>query len=150
MTKINPKPLNLKLARFTPAWAKPQRARRSLVIVMYALLFATGFVSRLDDLLLFKLLELAGGIGVAICFAWLIGATGARADMTDEFLDERERKQRDQIYRPAFIYLMGFIAISFISSRLFSGEAFIGLLFFAGILLPTAVLAWVEANPLEV
>ncbi len=150
MTKTNPKPLNLKLARFTPAWAKPQRSRRRLVVVMYALLFVTGFLPTVSDSLLFKLLELAGSIAVAVCFVWLIGATGARADMTDEFLDERERKQRDQVYRPAFIFLMGLIAISFIGSKLFSGETFIGLLFFSGVLLPTAVLAWVEANPLEV
>jgi hypothetical protein len=75
--------------------------------------------------------------------------------MPDDYLDERERGQRDQVYRLAFINLMGLIALGFVISRFtpaferLPSETLIGLLFFVGMLMPTTVLAWIEPDPVQ-
>jgi uncharacterized membrane protein YbjE (DUF340 family) len=152
MTHVKPEPLNLQFVRITPNWAKPQRARRTLAITMYAMLFVSEILFLQDYLAL----QFLAGLGMVITmtsFGWLIGATNARADMPNEFLDERERSTRDQTYRFAFINVMGVIALGFLSSSLtpwlnnFSAPELIVLLFFVGALMPTAVQAWVEPDP---
>jgi Ca2+/Na+ antiporter len=152
MTQTKPEPLNLKLIRITPTWAKRQSARRALVIAMYTLPFVAGVLSVQTPLA--RVFAGLGVIATITCFAWLVGATSARADMPDEYLDERERSQRDRVYRLSFINLMGLIALAFVISRfvpqapLLSGDTVIGLLFFFGMLMPTAVLAWIEPDPI--
>ena len=154
MTQAKPEPLNIQFARFTPRWAKPQRARRALVIAMYAVPFVAGALAASHQ----PVLLILAGLGVLftiLCFVWLIGATSARADMPNDYLDERERSERDQTYRIAFINVMGVIALGFLVSRFtpwldnVSAPALIGLLFFVGMLMPTAVQAWVEPDPIE-
>ena len=153
MTHAKSEPLNLQLVRITPKWAKPQRARRSLVIAMYASLFASEILF-LQDHLTLQFLASLGMIATITCFAWLVGATNARADMPNEHLDERERSSRDQTYRFAFINVMGMIALGFLVSVLtpwlnnFSAPELIVLLLFAGLVMPTAVQAWVEPDPI--
>jgi uncharacterized membrane protein YbjE (DUF340 family) len=155
MTQSRPEPLNLKLSHITPAWARPQRARRILAVVMYSLPFLTGTLAGLTDTWLTRGLTALAVIASVICFLWLVGATSARADMPNEYLDEREITQRDQVYRLAFINLMGLIALGFMISRfmpgfeLLSSATLIGLLFFVGLLMPTAVLAWIEPDPVQ-
>ena len=150
-----PEPLNLKLARFTPAWARPQRARRALAALMYALPLLAGVLSNLTDSALSRIAALIGAVAAVVIFAWLVGATGARADMPDAYLDERERAQRSEVYRLAFINLMGIVALGFLASRFLPGferlpaSGLVGLLFFVGMLMPTAVQAWIEPDPVQ-
>jgi uncharacterized membrane protein YbjE (DUF340 family) len=159
MTQTRPEPLNLKLSRITPAWARPQRARRILVIAMFTLPFAAGTLAGLlssgANAWPIRVLAVLGVLAGLVCYAWLVGATSARADMPDDYLDERERGQRDQVYRLAFINLMGLIALGFVISRFtpaferLPSETLIGLLFFVGMLMPTTVLAWIEPDPVQ-
>ncbi|NJK45713.1 MAG: hypothetical protein HC933_16895 [Pleurocapsa sp. SU_196_0] len=153
MTRVRPEPLNLKLVRWTPRWVRPQRVRRMLVVALYTLPLATGFLNRDDAHLMFKLLAGFAWLAAIICLIWLIGATNARADMPDADLDERERLQRDQVYRLAFINTTGFTAAMFMLSlftpvfQSIPSSSLLLTLFFVALPMPTATLAWIDPDP---
>ena len=53
-----------------------------------------------------------------VSLLWLMGATGARADLPDAYLDERERGLRDRVFRLSFVWLMGVIALTYMGFTL--------------------------------
>jgi hypothetical protein len=151
MTANQQEPLNLKLSRITPAWAKPRAARRILVIVMYAAPTLGALVVGAAQNDPFRLVGLPLFLLYPLCWAWLAGATQARADLPDAYLDEREVGLRNQAYMGAFKGLMFVIAIVFALTTLFdrsrfSASSLIALLFTFGLPLPTAVLAWMQPD----
>lgn len=151
-------PLNLLLSRITPRWVRSRVWRRRLALAYYfvpALWLAVG--AGLPSSLPW-LAPLALGIPI-ISLLWLMGATGARADLPDAYLDERERGFRDRVFRVSFVLLMGVVALCFSGFTLaeFFGlelprvplQGLFALLFFVGLPLPTVVQAWREPDPLE-
>ncbi len=150
---MNQEPLNFKLARITPKWAFRQRARRFLIAMFFAVPFvagvAAGYLNSLWSLLLAPL-----AIVPILCFLWLVGATGARADSPDEYLDEREIAMRNGVYLNAFRLLGAIIAFGFLVLTLFpnlpiTAKSVFATLFPIALLLPTFVLAWTQPDPLE-
>lgn len=94
-------------------------------------------------------------IADVVILAWLIGATRARADSPDEYLDEREIFVRNEVYLKSFrilgaIISLGFLVTPFLPTgiRLEPRDVF-SLLFPIVLFLPTCVLAWTQPDPLE-
>ncbi len=153
MTTMKQEPLNFKLTRVTPKWAFKQQARRILVLTLAASPIALGilpiivpqtFVYFFAPLLLIPIL----------CFVWLIGATYARADSPDEYLDEREIVVRNEVYLDSFRIIGAIIALGFIVFTIFpdtriDAKTVFYLLFPISMFLPTCVLAWKQPDPLE-
>ncbi len=151
MTANRQEPLNLKLGRITPAWAKPRAARRILVLVMYAAPTLGAFLIGAAQNNLFRFIGLLLFLLYPLCWAWLAGATQARADLPDTYLDEREVGLRNQAYLGAFRVLMFVVTLAFVLNTLFnlsklSASDLLALLFPFGLPLPTAVLAWMQPD----
>jgi hypothetical protein len=150
---MQPEPLNFKLTKITPKWAFKQAARRWMVILFFAVPFvagtAAGFINSLWSLLFapFALVPV-------VLFLWLVGATQARADSPDQYLDEREVAQRNAVYLEAFRIVGGLIALGFIVTTLLpslqlEAKTVFAVFFPLLIVLPTFVLAWTQPDPLE-
>jgi hypothetical protein len=156
MTRERQPPLNLKLVKLTPKWAFTQRARRGLVVALYAAPITASIIAALGNGAIGALFVTIPLLLSAIVFLlWLVGATQARADLPDEYLDEREIKVRNEVFLNAFRILMALISIAFIISEFLAEFArvrpvqIIGLLFFLGLFLPTAIMAWTQPDPLR-
>ena len=160
-------PLNFKLSRVTPKWAFKQSARRFLVITFFLVPFVAGTAAGYINSL-WSLLFAPFAIVPIVCFLWLVGATGARADSPDEYLDERERSLRDHAHRIAYWVLSGILGgifglvAGFISTReaeyvllqvsdFARLDVLVYLLAFWALFLglPTTIIAWLEPDPLE-
>ncbi len=156
MMKTQPEPLNFKLARVTPLWAFKQYARRALVIALmlspFALLLAP-LISSNNQLFAVVLASLFL-IGYIVILAWLIGATRARADSPDAYLDEREIAMRNEVYLKSFRIIGALVSVGFVIFTVFPdapvpARGVFGLLFPIVLFLPTCVLAWTQPDPLE-
>lgn len=148
-----PEPLNFKLSRVTPKWALKQRTRRWIVILFFAVPFLAGVAAGYINSL-WSLLFAPFAIVPIVLLAWLIGATKARADSPDEYLDEREIAVRNVVYLEAFRVIGAVIAVGFIVTNLlpdFKLEArtILGVLFPLVLILPTCILAWTQPDPPE-
>ena len=150
---MQPEPINFKMARITPKWAFKQNARRWLVIAFFVIPFlagaAAGYIQSIWSLLFAPF-----AIVPILCFIWLVGATGARADSPDEYLDEREIAMRNEVYLQAFriigaIISLGFIVFTVFPNTPMNAKTFLSFLFPIMIFLPTCVLAWTQPDPLE-
>jgi hypothetical protein len=157
MNSTQTEPLNLRLVRITPRWVRSRAWRRRLAVAYY---LAPTLWLVLGAVWPSSLLWLAPfGLGIPLLsLLWLMGATGARADLPDTLLDEREQQLRGEVYQSAFIFLMGMVALVYLVLTLLEAVGvnlpleprnLIGLLFFAGFPLPTLVQAWREPEPLE-
>lgn len=150
---IPQEPLNFKLSRVTPRWAFKQSARRWLVVLFFLVPFVAGIgAGYLYSL--WSLLFAPFAIMPILCFIWLVGATGARADSPDEFLDEREIAMRNEAYLNAFRILGAILALGFMVLTLFpdlpiTAKSVLAILFPIALLLPTFTLAWTQPDPLE-
>jgi hypothetical protein len=148
-----PQPLNFKLAQITPKWAFKQLARRWLVILFFVVPFVAGVgAGYLNSL--WSLLFAPFAIVPILCFIWLVGATGARADAPNEYLDEREIAVRNEVYLNAFRILgavisLGFALLNFFPNLPIDAKTTLSLLFPLALLLPTFTLAWTQPDPLE-
>lgn len=154
MMKTQPEPLNFKLARVTPLWAFKQSSRRALVIALILSPFALILAVWLSSLNQFLGLVLAPLLLVAyiVILAWLIGATRARADSPDEYLDEREIAVRNEVYLKSFRIIGALIALGFATFTVFPdapipARVVFSLLFPIVMFLPTCVLAWAQPDP---
>jgi hypothetical protein len=150
---MKPEPLNFILARITPKWAFKQRARRFLIALFLAVPFVAGVAAGYLNSL-WSLLFAPFAIVPILCFLWLVGATGARADSPDEYLDEREIAVRNEVYLNAFrilgaIIALGFALLTFFPNAPISAKNVVATLFPIALLLPTFVLAWTQPDPLE-
>jgi hypothetical protein len=150
---MKPEPLNFKLARITPKWAFKQRARRFLIALFFAVPFVAGVAAGYLNSL-WSLLFAPFAIVPILCFLWLVGATGARADSPDEYLDEREIAVRNEVYLNAFrilgaILALGFAVLTFFPNLPITAENVVATLFPIALLLPTLVLAWTQPDLLE-
>ncbi len=146
-------PLNFKLARVTPKWAFKQSARRFLVITFFLVPFVAGTAAGYINSL-WSLLFAPFAIVPIVCFLWLVGATGARADSPDEYLDEREIAVRNEVYLNAFrilgaVIAFGFAVFTFFPDLPVGANNVFATLFPLAILLPTFTLAWTQPDPLE-
>ncbi len=150
---MQPEPINFKMARITPKWAFKQNARRWLVIAFFAVPFlagaAAGYIQSIWSLLFAPF-----AIVPILCFIWLVGATGARADSPDEYLDEREIAVRNQTYLNAFrilgaIIALGFAVFTFFPDISISTKNVFTILFPIALLLPTFTLAWTQPDAPE-
>lgn len=148
----NQEPLNFKLARVTPKWALKQRARRWMVILFFVVPFmagtTAGYINSLWSLLLAPF-----AIAPMVLLVWLIGATQARADSPDQYLDEREVAMRNVAYLEAFRVIGGLIALGFILTSLLpnlklEAKTVFAMLFPLMLVLPTCVLAWIQPDPI--
>jgi hypothetical protein len=150
---MQPEPLNFKLTKITPKWAFKQAARRWMVILFFAVPFlagtAAGFINSLWSLLFapFALVPV-------VLFLWLVGATQARADSPDQYLDEREVALRNATYLEAFrivgaLIALGFIVTTLLPSLQLEAKTVFAVFFPLVIVLPTFVLAWTQPDPLE-
>ncbi len=146
-------PINFKLARVTPKWALKQSARRSMVVLFFLVPFMAGVgAGYLNSL--WSLVFAPFALVPIIFFVWLVGATGARADSPDEYLDEREIAVRNQTYLNAFRILgamiaLGFGVLTFFPDLPISAKNVLAILFPVALLLPTFTLAWTQPDPLE-
>ena len=154
MMRSQPEPLNFKLARVTPRWAFKQSSRRVLVIVLCLtpLLFGTPVLA--NGALWTALLVIAALLFCIVCIAWLIGATHARADSPNEYLDEREIAMRNEVYLKSFRIVGALISLGFVVFTVFPdapipARGAFSLLFPIVMFLPTCVLAWTQPDPLE-
>jgi hypothetical protein len=150
---MKPEPLNFRLTRITPKWALKQRARRILVAAFFVVPFLAGVAAGYINSL-WSLLFAPFAIVPILCFLWLVGATGARADSPDEYLDEREIAVRNEVYLNAFRILgamiaLGFVLLTFFPNAPISAKNVVATLFPITLLLPTLVLAWTQPDPLE-
>jgi hypothetical protein len=150
---MNQEPLNFKLARITPKWAFKQRARRLLVAMFFLVPFVAGVAAGYLNSL-WSLLFTPFAIVPILSFLWLVGATGARADSPDEYLDEREIAVRNEVYLNAFrilgaIIAFGFALLTFFPNLPITARNVVATLFPIALLLPTFVLAWTQPDPLE-
>ncbi len=150
---MKPEPLNFKLARVTPKWAFKQQSRRFLVIAFFAVPFVAGTLAGYLNSL-WSLLLAPFALVPILCFLWLVGATGARADSPDEYLDEREIAIRNEVYLNAFrilgaIIVLGFAVFTFLPDLSVSPKTIFAVLFPIALLLPTFTLAWTQPDPLE-
>lgn len=150
---MNQEPLNFKLARITPKWAFRQRARRFLIAMFFAVPFVAGVAAGYLNSL-WSLLFAPFAIVPILCFLWLVGATGARADSPDEYLDEREIAVRNEVYLNAFrvlgaIIAVGYLVLTFFPNLSITAKNVVATLFPIALLLPTFVLAWTQPDPLE-
>jgi hypothetical protein len=148
-----PQPLNFKLARITPKWAFKQSARRWLVVLFFLVPFVAGTAAGYLNSL-WSLLFAPFAIFPILCFIWLVGATGARADAPNEYLDEREIAVRNETYLNAFRILGAIIALGYTVLTLFpdlpiTAKSVLAILFPITLLLPTFTLAWTQPDPLE-
>ncbi len=109
---MQPEPLNFKLARITPKWAFKQAARRILVLAFFVVPLVAGTLAGYLNSI-WSLLFLPFAVVPILCFLWLVGATGARADSPNEYLDEREIAIRNEVYLNAFRILGAVIALGF-------------------------------------
>ena len=147
------KPINFKLVQITPQWAFKQSARRWLVISFFLVPFVAGVgAGYLNSI--WSLVFAPFAIVPILCFIWLVGSTGARADSPDEFLDEREIAVRNETYLNAFrilgaILALGFGLLTFFPDLPISAKNVFALLFPIALLLPTLTLAWTQPDPLE-
>jgi hypothetical protein len=150
---MQPEPLNFKLARVTPKWAFKQAARRWMVVLLFAVPFlagtAAGYINSLWSLLFapFALVPI-------VLFLWLVGATHAKADSPDQYLDEREIVLRNQTYLEAFrivgfLIALGFILTTLLPNLQLEAKTVFAMLFPLMLILPTLVLAWIAPDPLE-
>ena len=152
MKSNQPEPLNFKLAKITPKWAFKQSARRMLVLLLAVSPFVAGIlISSIPSPYNLFLLPLV--FVPIICYAWLIGATHARADTPDEYLDEREIAFRNEVYLQAFRIIGALIALGFLVVTLFpqfpmNAKDVFTLLFPIVLFLPTCVLAWIQPDPI--
>ncbi len=154
MKTNQPELLNFKLAKITPKWAFKQRARRILIVALclspIVLWLSVAYFP--SDLLksVFAVIWLAL---VITCLTWLIGATHARADTPDEYLDEREIAVRNEVYLQAFriigaLVALGFLVVSMFPKVPLDAKTVFSLLFPIVLFLPTCVLAWVQPDPI--
>lgn len=151
--RTQPEPLNFKFARVTPKWAFKQSSRRALVIALILSPFAlllTVWLSSINQLLGVVLAPLML-VGYVVILAWLIGATRARADSPDEYLDEREIAIRNEVYLKSFRIIGALIALGFVTSTVFPDSPIptrvvFSLLFPIVMFLPTCVLAWTQPD----
>jgi hypothetical protein len=150
---MQPEPLNFKLARVTPKWALKQAARRWMVVLFFAVPFlagtAAGYINSLWSLLFAPF-----AIVPIVLFVWLVGATNAKADSPEQYLDEREIALRNQVYLESFRLVGALVALGFILTTLLpnlqlEAKTVFGMLFPLVIVLPTCVLAWIAPDPLE-
>jgi hypothetical protein len=89
-----------------------------------------------------------------VLFVWLVGATNAKADSPEQYLDEREIALRNQVYLESFRLVGALVALGFILTTLLpnlqlEAKTVFGMLFPLVIVLPTCVLAWIAPDPLE-
>lgn len=156
MMRSQSEPLNFKLARVTPRWAFRQSSRRALVVALMlsplALPLAV-WLSSLNQLLGVALAPLLL-VGYIVMLAWLIGATHAKADSPDEYLDEREIVVRNEVYLKSFrvigaLIALGFVGFTFFPDAPIPARVVFGLLFPIVLFLPTCVLAWTQPDSLE-
>ena len=154
MTREKQLPLNLKLVKITPKWAFGQRARRLLVIALYIAPLTASIIAALNNGANWTLfLAIPLFFAAIVSFFWLFGATQARADMPNEYLDEREIKVRNEVFLNAFRILMVLISVAFVIAEFLPETArvrpvqIIGLLFFLELFLPTATMAWTQPHP---
>jgi hypothetical protein len=153
MTNTKRPPINLQLSRFTPVWAKSRAARRLLVLTMYTAPLLSLLLLSLTQSDVWRIPAALPMLCYPVCLLWLMGATQARADLPDDYLDEREIAQRNEVFLNAFRWLMGLVALAYLLTTYipaFDNQApsqIIGLLFAAGLPLPTATLAWVQPDP---
>ena len=152
MMRSQPEPLNFKLARVTPKWAFRQSSRRALVIALCLtpLLFA-GLPALTSGALWTIAIAVPAILLFVVILAWLIGATHARADSPDEYLDEREIAMRNEVYLKSFRIIGAMISLGFIVFTVFpnapvSARGVFGLLFPIVLFLPTCVLAWTQPD----
>ena len=156
MMRSQPEPWNFKLARVTPKWAFQQRSRRVLVALLalspFAVILAV-LISSGSPLIGFFLAPLLL-VGSIVILAWLIGATHARADSPDEYLDEREIALRNEVYLKSFRVIGALIALGFVAFTVFpdfsiNARIVFSLLFPIVMFLPTCVLAWTQPDSIE-
>ena len=150
---MKPEPLNFKLVGITPKWAFKQRARRFLVVMLFTVPFFAGVAAGYLNSL-WSLMFAPFAIVPILCFLWLVGATGARADTPDEYLDEREIATRNEVYLQAFRIVGALIALGFLVVSLFpkvplDAKTVFSFLFPIVLFLPTCVLAWIQPDPIS-
>jgi hypothetical protein len=161
MTSTKAEPINLRFARITPKWAQQQLARRVLVVLMYTLPLFSLIVHLVFSNTLFTGIVIALAIAsTLLCWAWVVGASGAISDLPDEYLDERQRSRRDHSYRLSYIYFAGGMAI-FAIYLFFAADAsklnlpmpqkadaiwWFWLVLYPALSLPSAVYAWAEPD----
>jgi hypothetical protein len=150
---MQPEPLNFKLARITPKWAFKQTARRWMVVLFFAVPFVAGVAAGYINSL-WSLLFAPFAFVPIVLFLWLVGATNAKADSPDQYLDEREIAVRNLVYLEAFRIVGALIALGFIFTTLLpdlqlEAKTVFAVFFPLLIVLPTCVLAWIQPDPLE-
>jgi hypothetical protein len=150
---MQPEPINFKLTRVTPKWAFKQAARRWMVILFFAVPFVAGTIAGLINSL-WSLLLAPFALVPIVLFLWLVGATQARADSPDQYLDEREVALRNATYLEAFRIVGALIALGFIVTTLLpnlqlEAKTVFAVFFPLVLVLPTFVLAWMQPDPLE-
>ena len=146
-------PLNFKLAKITPKWVFKQSARRMLVVLLAVSPFIAGIlISSIPSP--YNLFCIPLLLVPIICYAWLIGATHARADTPDEYLDEREIATRNEVYLQAFrivgaLIALGFMVVTLLPKVPLDAKDVFTLLFPIVLFLPTCVLAWIQPDPIS-
>jgi hypothetical protein len=155
MTAKPLEPLNFKLAQVTPRWVFPQRARRMLVLglilTIALIVIPTNLTQGAPWSVAIAVLGLVWSITSVV---WLIGATRARADSPDAYVDEREIAFRNEVYLNAFRWLGGLIAVlytvlTFLPDETISARNMFTLLFPIVLFAPTLTIAWMQPDPLE-
>jgi hypothetical protein len=153
MKSNQPEPLNFKLAKITPKWAFKQRARRMLIVALCLSPIVLGVTIVVGSDLLKSVFALLCLVFTITCLVWLIGATHARADTPNQYLDEREIATRNEVYLQAFRIIGALIALGFMVVKLFptvplNASDVFTLLFPIVLFLPTCVLAWTQPDPI--
>lgn len=149
-----PEPINFKLARVTPRWAFPRRARRVLVLGLlpgFALMVVPAMLTQ--GALWSVATAVLGALWIILTLVWLIGATHARADSPDEYLDERERTLRNEVYLNAFRWMGALIAllymlVTFFPDLAISAVGVLSFLFPVTLFAPTLTMAWMAPDAL--
>jgi drug/metabolite transporter superfamily protein YnfA len=155
MTAKPPEPLNFKLAKITPRWAFPQRARRALVLSLVPALALTVVPATLTQSAPWSLATtVLGLLWIVLSLIWLMGATHSRADSPDVYLDEREITLRNEVYLNTFRWIGALVALLYLTLTLLpdtnlSARDLLAVLFPTVLFAPTLTMAWMAPDPLK-
>ncbi len=139
------------LTKIMPKWALKKSSRRVLVVLLaitpIVIGLLTSSIAKPYNLVFLTLLGL-----LFLWFYLLIGATQALAEIRDEFLDEREIALRNAVYVRVFRVIVVLVGLIFLFAQLQPenplNARFTTLLCFYTICLPTAILAWIQPDPI--
>lgn len=154
MKSNKPQLLNFKLAKITPKWAFKQDARRMLIVALCLCPIVLGISVVFGSDLLKSVCAVLCLVFVVTCLVWLIGATHARADSPDAYLDEREIATRNEVYLQSFRIVGVLIALGFLVVKLFprlplNASDVFSFLFPIVLFLPTCVMAWTQPDAIS-